>query len=164
MSNRTKQLVDYYNSLPAKRTGAGVLIFDQAGRLLLVKPSYRDTWAWPGGGIDEGEAPAHAAIRECEEEIGIQLPSIRPAFINYIPPRKDGSLDVVHFVFTADVVDAEHFLTTLTLDFREIVAARFAHPSEHATYMEAIRVRALRTYLDHATNGLTLYLEDGRLI
>ena len=32
--------------------------------------SYGFNWTYPGGGIDNGEQPYQAAIRECEEEIG----------------------------------------------------------------------------------------------
>ena len=45
------------------------------GRVILIR-QYRypiDRWIWelPAGSIDPGESPAHAARRECEEEIGL---------------------------------------------------------------------------------------------
>ena len=33
----------------------------------------RHYFAFPGGGVDEGESPQQAAIREAEEELGIQV-------------------------------------------------------------------------------------------
>lgn len=55
--------------------GCGVLAFDHAGRLLLVRHSYheRDRWLLPGGGLARGEDPASAAARELLEEAGCQL-------------------------------------------------------------------------------------------
>jgi 8-oxo-dGTP pyrophosphatase MutT (NUDIX family) len=46
------------------------------GKLLLVLRSpagdHGGEWAFPGGHIEDGETPAEAALRECEEEIGIR--------------------------------------------------------------------------------------------
>lgn len=62
---------------------AGVLLFryrDGATQVLLIRPggpywTNRDTGAWmiPKGGVEPGEAPAEAAIREFEEETGMRL-------------------------------------------------------------------------------------------
>ncbi|MEO3750111.1 NUDIX domain-containing protein [Streptomyces sp. B6B3] len=41
-----------------------------AGRLLLVRERTRDCWELPGGGIDPGETPRVAAVRELWEESG----------------------------------------------------------------------------------------------
>ncbi|HEY4160554.1 MAG TPA: NUDIX hydrolase [Candidatus Saccharimonadales bacterium] len=155
--------VDFYNNLPGIRTGGGVLIFNTSEELLLVKPNYRNTWAWPGGGWEEGETPLATAIRECEEEIGVRLTHLTPAFVNYIPPRPDGSKDVLHFVFAADPV-ADDFLNQVTAQADEIEAVKFVPISELGNYMKQYRVVAVNTYLKHKESGSLLYLEDGRLI
>jgi putative (di)nucleoside polyphosphate hydrolase len=59
------------NSLPY-RSGVGLVLFNAeglvwAGRRLDQKG---DAWQMPQGGIDDGETPEQAALRELEEEIG----------------------------------------------------------------------------------------------
>jgi predicted NUDIX family NTP pyrophosphohydrolase len=65
---------------------AGILLFrrqDNAIEVLLIKPGgpfwrNRDAGAWmiPKGGIEQGEQPAEAALREFEEETGSRLSAI----------------------------------------------------------------------------------------
>src|SRR5580698_9323232 len=68
---------EYYASLPKHIAGAGAIFHDADGKVLLVKPSYRDTWQFPGGGLEHGEYPFQAAAREVSEEIGLELRSGR---------------------------------------------------------------------------------------
>ena len=44
-----------------------------AGRVLIVKRRKKSLWGLPGGGIDEGESPLAAAIRETREEAQLVL-------------------------------------------------------------------------------------------
>ena len=61
---------------PGYRAGVGVMLFDRAGRVFVAKR--RDTagkpggeaWQMPQGGIDPGEEPRAAALRELAEETG----------------------------------------------------------------------------------------------
>jgi predicted NUDIX family NTP pyrophosphohydrolase len=65
---------------------AGILLFRRRNgqtEVLLIKPGgpfwrNRDAGAWmiPKGGIEPGEAPAAAALREFEEETGVTLASV----------------------------------------------------------------------------------------
>ena len=43
---------DFTATLPRKRMGAGVLFTDEAGRVLLVEPTYKDYWEIPGGAVN----------------------------------------------------------------------------------------------------------------
>ena len=56
------------------RVGAYALCLDEAGRILLcrIAPSVLpgEIWTLPGGGLDFGEAPAIAVLRELTEESG----------------------------------------------------------------------------------------------
>src|SRR5690242_17651670 len=50
----------------------GALVEIHVGEaMLLVLPSYRSAWTFPGGGIRDGETPEAAARRELIEEIGL---------------------------------------------------------------------------------------------
>jgi 8-oxo-dGTP pyrophosphatase MutT (NUDIX family) len=54
--------------------GAAVAIW-QGRRLLVVRTSYHDRLDLPGGGIEPGEPPRAAAMRELLEETGIAAPA-----------------------------------------------------------------------------------------
>ena len=48
------------------------LVFDEQRRVLLVRPSTRDTvWVAPGGAVDPDEQPQDAVVREVWEETGL---------------------------------------------------------------------------------------------
>ncbi|WP_227982505.1 NUDIX hydrolase [Nocardia spumae] len=58
------------------RRSGRVILADIDDRILLI--AYRGTldplyWITPGGGIDEAESPAEAAVRELGEETGVRL-------------------------------------------------------------------------------------------
>lgn len=54
------------------RPCVGILLFNAQGRVLIARRSDFETNAWqlPQGGIDKGEEPEDAALRELEEETG----------------------------------------------------------------------------------------------
>jgi len=50
---------------------ADAAIFDDEGRILLIRRADDGLWAMPGGAFDMGETPAEGAVREAAEETGI---------------------------------------------------------------------------------------------
>lgn len=57
-------------SLPY-RPCVGIMLFDRRGRIFVGRRiDTPDAWQMPQGGIDKGETPEAAALRELEEEIG----------------------------------------------------------------------------------------------
>lgn len=71
----------YQNSKPT----VGVLVTDDQNRVLLTKRSLEvkhGMWGMPGGFLKIGEYPIDGAIRETEEEIGVELKDIK--FMDFI--------------------------------------------------------------------------------
>lgn len=64
--------VQAWGLLRMEQRGTNALVFDPAGRLLLVRHSYHHSnrWLLPGGGMGRRESPACAAVREVVEETG----------------------------------------------------------------------------------------------
>ncbi len=63
-------------SRPIPRVGGRVLVVDPDERLLLLHERLEDGsthWLTPGGGVEAGEGPRDAAMREALEEVGIEL-------------------------------------------------------------------------------------------
>ena len=68
-----------------ERKAARWLVIDPEGRVLLFRFHHtagplagQDYWATPGGGVEEGESFASAAIRELHEETGIHVATAGP--------------------------------------------------------------------------------------
>ncbi len=53
--------------------GAFAIILDDQGRVLLSHRRDMDAWNLPGGGMEPGELPDEAAIRETREETGLEV-------------------------------------------------------------------------------------------
>jgi 8-oxo-dGTP diphosphatase len=53
--------------------GAFAIIFDNRCRVLLCHRRDMDAWNLPGGGVESGELPIEAVIREAKEETGLDV-------------------------------------------------------------------------------------------
>ena len=90
----------------SRLTGAGDIqgvriILVQERRVVLVSHWYAP-WAWtlPGGGVDRGETPEQAAIREAREETGFEVKTIAGEIGTYIGSM--GKRDKVKVFYTGD--------------------------------------------------------------
>src|SRR5712692_8767361 len=57
---------------------AGAMIFDEAGRILLLEHVFRPDGGWgiPGGFLSKREQPEEALRRELREEIGVEIDDV----------------------------------------------------------------------------------------
>ena len=63
---------------PNFNAGVSALVFDEQGRILLLKHPYRKyEWGIPGGALEYKEQPIEAVVREFHEETGMQIEVIR---------------------------------------------------------------------------------------
>ena len=62
------------SELGAYRPGVGIMLLNPEGRVFVGRrqdmPAGLAAWQMPQGGIDPGESPREAALRELEEEVG----------------------------------------------------------------------------------------------
>lgn len=75
---------------PDPKLVTAVVIEDSAGRVLLarrgIEPGY-GLWCLPGGFVNDDEAPAAAAARECREEVAADLDDVELLGAFHIAPR-----------------------------------------------------------------------------
>ena len=111
--------------LPAIPVSAGALIFDQAGRLLILKPTYKTGWTIPGGVMEaDGETPWDACRREVSEECGIELHRGRLACMDFRRP-KPGRAGGIRFLFDCGQV-ADAALAGIVVQPEEVSEYRLA--------------------------------------
>lgn len=74
---------------PNFTVGSIGLVTDGRGRLLLVRPTYRQGWLPPGGFLGRREVPTEALRREVFEELGLRM-SFAEAHRVYFDVRRQG--------------------------------------------------------------------------
>ncbi|MEV1111002.1 MULTISPECIES: NUDIX hydrolase [unclassified Micromonospora] len=89
----------WYANLAAFHAAAAAFITDPVGRVLLVKPTYRDHWAFPGGYVDDGEYPHEACAREIREELGVTMAVGDLLVVDWAPSAAPRPRALVSFTF-----------------------------------------------------------------
>ena len=140
------------------RIAAGALFFDELGRVLLVKPAYKDGWDIPGGYVEPGESPRAACIREVREELGLSVPIHGHLVVDWAPADSEG--DRVLFVFDAGTL-APHVRDQISFSDGELAEWRFVAEEHIGNYLPDRLSRRLRTAIRAKGRGVPAYAEHG---
>lgn len=144
----------------AQTLAAGVLLFDDRDRVLLVDPTYKPGWEFPGGVVETGEPPSRAAAREVAEELGLELRDAPPLLVvDWEPPRppRHGGLRLLFDGGRLEPERREHLL----LPGAELRDWRFADEEEASRLLSPGRFARLRWALRARAQGRPLNLEAG---
>ena len=113
------ETVDWMSTLEKRMSSAAAALYDEDGRVLVVKAHYKKYWSFPGGVIDAGETPRLAAARETLEEVGIAIDADTLNF-KIVVDRVSTIAQTYQFIFDQQVDGA--MFDNIALDGREIEA------------------------------------------
>ncbi len=148
------------------RPCAGVMLLNRDGQVFVGQrlDSTLEAWQMPQGGIDDGEAPLDAAIRELREETGVQAHKVRliaesPDELFYdLPDDMIGRIwkgkwrgqRQRWFLFAFEGTDADIDIRTPEPEFR---AWRWADPADLPSmivpFKKALYEQVLAGFADH---------------
>jgi ADP-ribose pyrophosphatase YjhB (NUDIX family) len=132
------------------------LFYDDAGRVLLVKPTYKEGWDLPGGYVEPGETPSEGCEREIKEELGL-IRRVGPLLVvDWAPSPGEG--DKVLFIFEGGVIEAG---SQLQLPVAELSEVRYFNPEELPSALNDRLVRRVTAAMVANTAHQTNYLEHG---
>ncbi|CAG7642487.1 NUDIX domain-containing protein [Actinacidiphila bryophytorum] len=145
-----------------KRVSADVLLRDEQGRVLLVKPTYKPGWDLPGGMAEANEAPDDAARRELKEELGLDVTLHGLLVVDWVPAHGPWD-DQLAFIFDGGMLTGEQAAALRPHD-SELAEARLV-PTEEAigALRERLRDR-FRAAIATCMASAPRYLHDGGTI
>ncbi|MDL1957241.1 MAG: NUDIX hydrolase [Candidatus Desulfofervidus auxilii] len=91
-----KDVFIYKNPIPT----VDIIIETEGGIILIERKNPPYGWALPGGFVDYGESLEEAAIREAQEETGLEVELIRQ-FHTYSEPNRDPRQHTITTVYIA---------------------------------------------------------------
>jgi len=104
--------------------GVRAVVFDDQGRVFLVKHSYANGWHLPGGGVEPGETLLEALTRELDEEGNIEILSPPSLHGVYFHPRYSKRDHIAIYVVR------NHHQQSAPVPNREIIATGYFPPDQ----------------------------------
>ena len=148
----------WYASLPTMYGAAAALFTDRPGRVLLVKPNYRDYWSLPGGILEHGEPPHEGCAREVKEEIGLTIAPGPLLVLAWARPDGERPRPFVFFVFDGGEIAPG---TGIRLQAEELEDHRYVDPADLTSYLPPLMEARVGAGLAARAAGAAVYLPDG---
>jgi len=145
----------WYAQLPTMFGAAGALFTDADGRVLLVKPNYRDHWSLPGGILEEGEPPHEACRREIREELGLDITPGRLLVVGWTGLDGKRPRPVLHFVFDGGTLAAG---TPIRLQAEELDDYEFVSLARLDDYLPPLISARVAAAIHGRDSAATAYL------
>jgi ADP-ribose pyrophosphatase YjhB (NUDIX family) len=146
--------VEHFNdpNAPAANSlipAASAIVIDQDGRILLHRRDDNELWSIPGGAMEVGERIADTAVREVEEETGLEVKPERVVGIysnpQHVVEYADGEVRQQFSVcFACRVVGGDLAVSDESLEVGFFTPEQLEGMPMH----ESIRLR-IRHYLEH---------------
>jgi 8-oxo-dGTP pyrophosphatase MutT (NUDIX family) len=144
------------------RLVSSALCRDETGRVLVVKPTYREGWLLPGGAVEPGESPRVGCVRELAEETGLLCDCTTLLAVDFLA-GKDGphpKPDLVQHLFDGGVVPAAE-VAVMVPQPGEVERFAFVDVGSAEAMLRPNQRRLLRAGLDALARGGAVGLERG---
>jgi 8-oxo-dGTP pyrophosphatase MutT (NUDIX family) len=146
----------YYASLPKVPFSSGLLLRDKTGRILVVKPNYKEGWLIPGGVAEKGETPTACAIREVREELGLETEPGQLLVVNVV--IRPSGLGSIHFIFDGGELD-ESKISSIMPQKEELDRFKFIWSGELEDHFQGYKLERIRAALEAVKDGRIRHLE-----
>ena len=150
----------YYKNLPQKRMAVGALIFNEQGKILILKTSYRKYWTIPGGVVEHNESLLAALIREVKEETNLAFINPKLAALDYCQAKIVNGIqntESVQVLFDCGIINPATELS-IKIDGEEIIEFKFCEIAEALTILGILIRKRIKSYLE---GKVIVYLENG---
>ncbi|MFG1804133.1 NUDIX domain-containing protein [Micromonospora carbonacea] len=149
----------WYANLPAFYAATAAFITNSAGHILLVKPTYRDHWAFPGGYLEDGEFPHVGCAREVREELGLAVMVGDLLVVDWASPAGERPRPLIHFTFDCgNLSDRNDF----DLPGQELEDVAFFPPSDAKRHLPDSVSPRIDAAVGARSRLTPVYLTDGR--
>jgi 8-oxo-dGTP diphosphatase len=152
----------YHQTLPKKRISAGCLLFDEDQRLLVVNPTYKDTWEIPGGVVERNESPRDGVMREIMEELGIECLPTRLLCVDY-SGESDSRTESLQFIFLGPKLTTD-MIAAIRPAAGELSEYQLLEPPAAVKLLNKKLRRRVQHCLEAIKRQETLYLEEQQLV
>lgn len=136
-----------------------MFLTDPAGRVLLVKPTYKPRWDLPGGVVEAGESPRQAAAREIKEELALELLPGQLLAVDYVSTAAASSgTEGLITVFDGGTISDT---CAIQLPADELESFAFVALDQVAGHLPPLLARRARAASRARASATVCYLEDG---